>query len=108
VTLQKPPTKAELRAELQAAVESYLEHGGEIHEVARGISGREDHRLLIKPLFDTPKTPRTNVSELIANIESRRHAKPRRSTRYIARKKPRQKILYDDFGEPIRKIWVDE
>lgn len=108
MTLQKPPTKAELRAELQAAVENYLDHGGEIHQVARGISGREDHRLLKKPLFDSPKIPRTNVSELIANIESRRRTKPRQSTRYVTRKKPRQKILYDDFGEPIRKIWVDE
>src|SRR5690606_1631436 len=66
VTLPTLPTKAEIRAELEAAVDNYLQTGGEIQQVARGVSGREDHRLLEKPLFDSPKTPRTYVNDLIA------------------------------------------
>lgn len=108
MTLPKLPTKAEIRAELEAAVDSYLQRGGEIHQVARGLSGREDNRLLEKPLFDTPKTPRTYVNDLIARIESRRRPKPRPATRRSVGKRPRLKTLYDDFGEPIRKIWVDD
>ncbi|MDY0070080.1 MAG: hypothetical protein WDA10_06710 [Porticoccaceae bacterium] len=108
MTLPKLPTKAEIRAELEAAVDNYLQTGGEIQQVARGVSGREDHRLLEKPLFDSPKTPRTYVNDLIARIESRRRPKPRTATRRTVAKRPRLKTLYDDFGEPIRKIWVDE
>jgi hypothetical protein len=108
VTLHKPPTKAQIRAELQAAVDSYLAHGGEIEQVDRGISGREDHNQLKKPLFTEPKVSRTLVNDLIARIESRRRPPRRPSTRRTIKARPRMKTLYDDFGEPIRKIWVDE
>lgn len=109
MTLEKPPTKAELRKKLQSAVDHFIQKGGEIHEIPRGLSGREGNNgLLETPLFDTPKSSRTYVTELIANIESRRKAPARPVSKSPASKKPRQKTLYDDFGEPIRKIWVDE
>lgn len=109
MTLEKPPTKAELRKKLQSAVDSYIQEGGEIHEIPRGLSGREGNNgLLETPLFDSPKNSRTYVTELIANIESRRRTPARPASKSPASKKPRQKTLYDDFGEPIRKIWVDE
>ncbi len=106
--MEKPPSKAQLRAQLQAAVDSYLAEGGEIEQVPRGISGREDHSLPQKPIFSGPKTSRTLVNDLIARIESRRRPPRRAVAPRTAKVKPRLKTLYDDFGEPIRKIWVDE
>src|SRR5690606_29082903 len=108
VTLPKLPTKAEIRAELEAAVDNYLQTGGEIQQVARGVSGREDHRLLEKPLFDSPKTPRTYVNDLIARIESRRRPKPRAPTPRTVPNRPRWRPPCDDSGDPIRRIGVDE
>ncbi|HEY8385320.1 MAG TPA: hypothetical protein VIK82_03780 [Porticoccaceae bacterium] len=107
--MQKPPTKAELRAELEAAVRNYLDHGGKIELVDRGVSGRADHQQLQQPLFTEPKASRTLVDDLIARIESRRRPprRPSPSAR-TAHAKPRQTTIYDDFGEPIRKIWVEE
>lgn len=107
-TLQKPPTKAQLRAELEAAVDNYLAHGGKIEQVGRGISGRDDHQQLQQPLFTEPKASRTLVNDLIARIESRRRPSRPSAKKQSADSKPRMKTLYDDFGEPIRKIWVDD
>jgi len=107
-TLQKPPTKAQLRAELESAVDDYLAHGGKIELIGRGVSGRDDHQQLQKPLFTEPKASRTLVNDLIARIESRRRPPRRPATKRATGTRPRMKTLYDDFGEPIRKIWVDE
>lgn len=103
---QKPPTKAELRKQLQRQVKAYLSSGGKVHSVARGISGRESSQPLSRVLFDGPKENRTYVNDIVASIESRKKksvAKPAK----IA-KKPKLKTIYDDFGEPLRKVWVDE
>ena len=106
--MQKPPTKAQLRAELEAAIDTFLTEGGQIAVVDRGVSGREDHQQLQKPLFTEPRASRTLVNDLIARIESRRRAPRRPATRRATSRRPRVKVIYDDFGEPIRKVWVDE
>jgi hypothetical protein len=103
---QKPPTKAELRKQLQRQVDAYLNRGGKVQSVARGISGRESSLPLARVLFDGPKENRTYVNDIVASIESRKKKSVVKPTK--AAKKPKLKTIYDDFGEPLRKIWVED
>lgn len=104
----KPPiSKAELRRELDLQVDAYLREGGQVHEVPRGVSGRDP---IDGPLPNAPfsgsgeRAQREYLTEVIAGIEARRKpaAPPKRAT-----KRPRKKYIYDDFGEPIRWVWEE-
>tara|TARA_R110000822_G_scaffold59736_36_gene149279 strand:+ start:15195 stop:15512 length:318 start_codon:yes stop_codon:yes gene_type:complete len=105
--VKKFPTKADLRIELQTQIDDYTRQGGEINHIPRGLSGRDNpQESLQTPLFDGPKTSRTPIPEVIAALDSR-------GKKNTGSKKPRQarrkeKIIFDDFGEPLRKVWVEE
>lgn len=110
---KKPVSKADLRAELERETERFLKHGGQVESVPQGLSGKDpmDPPLFLnRRLFVEPRTPRTLVPEVVAAIEARRQARLKRTP---ARKRsrlpqPRRKVIYDDFGEPLRKVWVDD
>jgi hypothetical protein len=111
--VKRPVSKADIRSELQREVDQFLKKGGEVENIPQGKSGKNPQdppHYLNRRLFVEPRTKRTHVPEVIAAIEARRQKKPRRSpspkrTRLPA---PRRKVIYDDFGEPLRKVWVDE
>lgn len=111
--MKKPVSKADIRNELQRETERFLQHGGNVENVPQGISGKDpgDAPLFLnRRLFLEPKTKRTLVPEVVAAIEARRKEK---FTHNPQRKRsrppqPRRKTIYDDFGEPLRKVWVDE
>lgn len=105
----KPPlSKADLRKKLENEVRQYLNHGGKVESVPTGHSGKEDNSPLKTVLFDAPKESRTYVNDVVATIDQRK--KPPKPEPQARRRKPagRYKTLYDDFGEPIRKVWVEE
>lgn len=102
-----PPSKAELRRELDQQVDAYLREGGAVHEIPRGISGRAtaDGPLPNAPFVGTgERNPREYLTEVIAGIEARR--KPPEPAKRASRR-PRKKYIYDDFGEPIRWVWEE-
>ena len=112
--VKKLPTKAELRAQLELQTRRYLDGGGKVQHVAKGETGNDP----LKPstfsaggLFTQPRATRTLVPEVVAAIE-RRRLQARLKRRPVRKRSrlptPRRKTVYDDFGEPIRKIWVDE
>ena len=111
--MKKPVSKSDIRDELQQETERFLQQGGQVQSIPRGISGKDPGEaplFLNRRLFVEPRTKRTLVPEVVAAIEARRKEK---FTRKPQRKRsrlpqPRRKIIYDDFGEPLRKIWVDE
>ncbi|MFT3928957.1 MAG: hypothetical protein QM709_01565 [Spongiibacteraceae bacterium] len=102
-----PPSKADLRRELDQQVDAYLREGGAVHEIPRGISGRANAD---GPLPNAPfvgsgeRNPREYLTDVIAGIEARRKPSepPKRASR-----RPRKKYIYDDFGEPIRWVWEE-
>lgn len=111
--MKKPVSKSDIRAELERQTERFLKRGGEVENVPRGLSGKdpgEAPMFLNRRLFVEPRTSRTLVPEVVAAIEARRQErfkrKPERKRSRLP--KPRRKIIYDDFGEPLRKVWVDE
>jgi len=100
-------SKSDLRRQLENQMRAYLIEGGRVQEIPRGISGRDSTEgpLPMPPFIgDEPREGRTYVNEVVAGIEARRKAaappkpKPRR---------PRKKIIYDDFGEPLRWVWEE-
>ena len=61
------------------------------------------------PLFEARKTTRTPLTEVIAALDARR-AEKRPRTKIARRRTPqrRRQVVYDDFGEPLRVVWVEE
>ncbi len=111
--MKKPVSKAEVRAELEQETERFLKRGGEVNNIPNGVSGKEpgDAPLFLnRRLFIEPPTPRTPVPEVVAAIEARRRVPPRRGAMRKRSRlpQPRRKVIYDDFGEPLRKVWVED
>jgi hypothetical protein len=98
-------TKAQIRAELEQQVQDFLRSGGEVKEIPQGQTG-VPHGGLIRPVFNDgkPRESRTSCEGVLQTIDARRLIKERPK---LARKlsKPKRKVIYDDFGEPIREVW---
>ncbi len=111
--MKKIATKAELRAALERETEQFLEEGGAVQCIPNGVSGKDPADTpvyLNRRLFTEPPSERTPIPEVIAALEARRREKyQRKPKRNRARlQQPRRKVIYDDFGEPLRKVWVDD
>lgn len=105
--MSKRPSKADIRKELERQVQDYVRDGGEIKRVRPGESGVEDGAVFHPPFSDgRAAQPRTPALDVLAAIDARRKQAKQKS-KPTARQKPRKKIIYDDFGEPVREVWVD-
>ncbi|MFT6914677.1 MAG: hypothetical protein ACJAWL_000973 [Motiliproteus sp.] len=104
--MTRRPDKAQLRNEIDLKVREFVDRGGVISEVTQGETGLGRNCSLNPGGFERPRDNRTSVSEAVASIDTRRNPKPDSSTQRP--KRPRKKMLFDDFGEPLRWIWVDE
>ncbi|TFH67427.1 hypothetical protein E3W66_08015 [Gammaproteobacteria bacterium LSUCC0057] len=103
-------SKRQLREQLRRQTESYLSRGGEIKTVSPGQSGLTDFsagRSHSELFVAAPRQPRTYLNEAVAALQQRKlsakSSKPAKPTT-----RPRKKIIYDDFGEPLREVWVEE
>lgn len=111
--MKKPLNKNDLRAELERETERFLKRGGEVERVPQGLSGQDDTGRPLYPtrrLFLEPPTQRTFLPEVVAAIEERRKAMLKRTPKRKRSRlpQPRRKIIYDDFGEPLRRVWTDD
>ena len=107
--MKKPITKAQIRNEMNKQIDDFLKEGGEVVAVQSGISGRPSSYGPLKPdntPFQEPKAERTYVPEVVATLEERKKAKTA-PTKPKTSRRPRKKIIYDDFGEPLRWEWVE-
>ncbi len=111
--MEKRQSKAELRAHLERETQRYLRDGGQVQQVPAGISGKdpgEPPLFLNRRLFAEPPGTRTPVPEVVAAIEQRRQAMLKRTPapKRSRLPRPRKKVIYDDFGEPLRRVWIDD
>lgn len=102
-------SKKEQRQELEAQIREYQERGGSVMEVPRGLSGRDDVNTPLPHVFDKKAEPdtRTPVNEVIAAIEERKKPKVAPKRPRSNSNRPRKKIIYDEFGEPLRWEWEE-
>jgi len=97
---------------MEAQTRRFLHCGGRVQRVPTGISSRENSDVPARPyrpMFPRPARPRTPLDDVVAALEQRKlEQRLQRKSRSRARvaRKPRRKIIYDDFGEPVREIWV--
>tara|TARA_B110000503_G_scaffold2295_1_gene3039 strand:- start:13291 stop:13611 length:321 start_codon:yes stop_codon:yes gene_type:complete len=104
--VNKIPTKADLRDELQRQIDQFTCKGGKIEKIDKGVTGRESpHASLKTPLFNEPKITRTPLTDVIAALDAR--SKSKSALKQKSKPKPKEKIIYDDFGEPLRKVWTN-
>jgi hypothetical protein len=106
--VKKLISKAEVRTEINQQIDDFLDRGGEVTNVATGTSGRDEHLSVARSLFDKPRESRTYVPEVIAAIDSRKPGRPKTGSDRTTTTKPRKKIIYDDFGEAVREVWVTD
>jgi len=110
--MTKATSKEDLRRELLRQVDEYLQTGGTVDRIARGVSGRDDPSrpdMQSTGLFQPRSEKREYVTEVIATLEQRRRDLTRPAPgRQNRQRRPRRKLLYDDFGEPLRWVWEED
>lgn len=88
-------------------MDSYLGSGGKVNYVAQGASGNENNRnLFAKATSIEPKQERTPIPDVVNALESRKHTKA--DKKHTINKRPKKRLIVDDFGEPLRWVWDDE
>jgi hypothetical protein len=103
--MKKIISKRDIRSQIEQQIEDFLNQGGEVTNIEQGFSGRINPTEALKPMaFDKPKEERTFVPEVIATLEERKQKEKKTVVKKPLRR-PRKKIIYDDFGEPLRWEW---
>lgn len=99
-------TKAQIRAEIEQQISSYLRQGGEVRDIPSGVSGQLDNENRFGHLVRSePRQERTPLLEVIKQIDARK-TRPKKAPAKTSRA-PRRKLIKDDFGEPVRWIWEE-
>jgi hypothetical protein len=102
-------SKNSLRRELQRKTQEFLVRGGVIKKCQQGETGEPTDQPRAKSVFVSPSPikSRTYVNDVVAKIDERkRKGSAKKPTKVV--KRPKKKVIYDDFGDPIREVWVDE
>ena len=104
--MNKRPTKREIRQQMGNEVDQYLNKGGEVREFQRGESGLVNGKLNDRSSgFEQGKQKRTPLIDELKAVDERK--KPASSATPVKSSRPKKKIIYDDFGEPIREVWIE-
>jgi hypothetical protein len=104
--MTKRPTKREIRQQMDSEVEQYLNKGGAVNEYERGVSGLINGKIDERSTgFQQGKQERTPLVDALKAVDERKKAALKSNSSKPSR--PKKKIIYDDFGEPVREVWVD-
>ncbi len=103
-------TKAQIRAELDAQIQDFLHEGGTVKPIPKGESGHlGNHSLFANQGGAAPPQPRTPVDEELKALEERKHPQPGSTQASKGKNRSRKKqLITDDFGEPLRWVWVED
>ena len=103
--IQKLKTKKDVREEMEREISQYLTSGGAIDEIQQGISGRENNSNLNQtiPFVEGERQTRTPLTEEVKSLDERKNQKKSLTSSPVYR--PKKRIIYDDFGEPVREVW---
>ena len=109
--IKKPPNKQQLSSRIASETQRYLKKGQDIHVIPKGVSSRDDAKTPLKPetwQLQTTSQERTYIPEVVETLEKRRAIDKPVATQKSKTRKPRKRLIYDDFGEPLRWVWVDD
>lgn len=98
-------TKKDTRKELESLVDQFIKKNGSIQQVNMGESGLIDGKYNTSHIgFSEPKQDRTPLNHVVAAIQQKKHKKRPPTP---VKRKPKKKVIYDDFGEPLRWVWEE-
>ena len=102
-------SKQSLRRELRRKTEEFLSRGGEIKQHNAGETGEPADKPRARSVFVSaqPCQTRTYVNDAVSALDSRKKSKKSGPVKKPS-KGPQKKIIYDDFGEPLREVWSEE
>jgi len=102
-------SKQSLRRELRRKTEEFLSRGGEIKQHNAGETGEPADRPRARSVFVSaqPRQTRTYVNHAVSALDNRKKSKTAKPVKKPS-KRPKKKIIYDDFGEPLREVWSQE
>ncbi len=106
--MKKIISKKDIRHQIEQQIEDFLDDGGEVEQVKRGISGRDCALAPLKPSVGDGVKPeeRTYLPDVVATLEARKQRRTKKTTPK-KNKHPKKRIIYDDFGEPLRWEWEE-
>jgi len=104
-------SKNRLRGDIQRKTEEFLSRGGQIKTHERGETADPADKPRAKPVFvsSEPRQTRTYINDVVFALDSRKKKSTRAAPKSASKspKRARKKIIYDDFGEPLREVWTD-
>ncbi|MDG1166032.1 MAG: hypothetical protein P8P26_02520 [Porticoccaceae bacterium] len=102
-------SKHTMRKELRRKTEEFLSRGGEIKQHNAGETGDPADKPRARSAFVSaqPRQTRTYVNDAVAALDNRKKKKTSDQPVKVS-KRPKKKIIYDDFGEPLREVWSEE
>lgn len=104
--MKRGKNKREISKELQQEIDTYLGKGGVINEIPKGVSGNlKNHNPFNLANENQNKNERTPLSEIAKEIDARKEKKPEKPIK--KERKPKKRLITDDFGQPLRWIWED-
>ena len=105
-------SKNKIRGDIQRKTEEFLSRGGEIKKHERGETGEPADKPRAKSVFvsSQPRQTRTYINDVVSALDSRKKKTTRPAAKSVSKspKRARKKIVYDDFGEPLREVWTDD
>ncbi|MBT8139394.1 MAG: hypothetical protein KJP25_06485 [Gammaproteobacteria bacterium] len=114
--IKKPDSKKKLREEIERQTREYLTEGQAVKQIPKGVSSRDAASGPFKSPFrrenwqgkSQPASERTYLTDVVDSLENRKRKKVKTPAPSARKKKPRKRLIYDDFGEPLRWVWVDD
>lgn len=103
--MRKRPSKKQLRDQLKHDIDDYINQGGSVHELPKGATGLAGGRSINAIAFERAPEGRTPVENVLKTIDQRREQT--KKSHKPTHQKPKKKIIYDDFGDPIRIVWEE-
>ena len=102
-------SKNKTRDDIQRKTEEFLSRGGEIKQHNRGETGEPADKPRAKSVFvsSQPRQTRTYINDVVSALDNRKKKKvlPKVSA---TTKRAKKKVIYDDFGEPVREVWTKD
>ena len=100
-------SKNKIRGDIQRKTEEFLSRGGEIKKHDCGETGEPADKPRAKSVFvsNQPRQTRTYINDVVSAIDNRKK-KPAKAAPKPTTKRRRKKVIYDDFGEPLREVWT--
>ncbi len=112
VSVVERVSKNKIRGDIQRATEEFLSRGGQIKTHERGETGEPADKPRSKSVFVStqPRQTRTYINDVVSALDSRKKKNTKTAAKPASKspKRARKKVIYDDFGEPLREVWTED